>query len=36
VNRLHDRVEAGQQHRVHLLWVVLMFQAWLASENARL
>jgi asparagine synthase (glutamine-hydrolysing) len=31
VNRLHDRVEAGQQHRVHQLWVVLMFQAWLAG-----
>ena len=31
VNRLHDRVEAGQQHRVGQLWVVLMFQAWLAA-----
>ena len=33
VSRLHDRVEAGQQHRVHQLWVVLMFQAWLAAAN---
>jgi asparagine synthase (glutamine-hydrolysing) len=31
VNRLHDRVEAGQAHRVHQLWVVLMFQAWLGA-----
>ena len=34
VNQLHDRVEAGQQHRVHQLWVVLMFQAWLASAES--
>ncbi len=32
VNRLHDRVEAGQAHRVHQLWVVLMFQAWLSTS----
>ncbi len=31
VNRLHDRVEAGQAHRVPQLWVVLMFQSWLAA-----
>jgi len=31
VSQLHDRVEAGQQHRVHQLWVILMFQAWLAA-----
>ena len=34
VNQLHARVEAGQQHRVHQLWVVLMFQAWLASAES--
>ena len=33
VNLLHDRVEAGQQHRVHQLWVVLMFQAWLSTVD---
>jgi asparagine synthase (glutamine-hydrolysing) len=33
VQRLHDRVESGQQHRVHQLWVVLMFQAWLATAG---
>ena len=33
VNRLHDRVEAGQQHRVPQLWVVLMFQAWLTATT---
>ena len=33
VNRLHDRVEAGQAHRVHQLWVVLMFQAWLSTSS---
>lgn len=31
VNQLHERVEAGQKHRVHQLWVVLMFQSWLES-----
>ncbi len=34
VNRLHDRVEAGQAHRVHQLWVVLMFQAWLPTGES--
>jgi asparagine synthase (glutamine-hydrolysing) len=33
VNRLHDRVEAGQAHRAHQLWVVLMFQSWLAATQ---
>lgn len=33
VNRLHARVETGQRHRVHQLWVVLMFQAWLSTSQ---
>jgi asparagine synthase (glutamine-hydrolysing) len=33
VHRLHDRVEAGQAHRAHQLWVVLMFQSWLAATQ---
>jgi asparagine synthase (glutamine-hydrolysing) len=34
VNRLHDGVEAGHADGIGRLWVVLMFQAWLASMEA--